>query len=102
MFSCGQSLAGDNDHREIVGYFAKLSKGQVTELGVQLGLHYRWLSDRESSVNYRHDVASAWLRMQDNVKNVCPPTWRNLVTALQGVNQNGIAHEVQTDMDIEV
>lgn len=89
------STAGVNDHLEITKYFSKLSKGELTELGVQLGLSYRWLSDRESSVNYRHDVADAWLKMQDNV---CPPTWRGLVLALQRMNQNGLADTVARDM----
>ena len=88
---------GDDDHVEIKKYLSKLSKYQVTELGLHLGLSYRWLSDRERSESYRNDVVDAWLKRQDNVLKVCPPTWRNLVEALRKVKQNGIASEILAD-----
>ncbi len=72
-----------------------LSKTEITKLGVKVGLGYRWLSDNESKDNYLFDVVSAWLRRQDKVEQMCPPTWRNLVRALRKIGQNGIADQVE-------
>lgn len=42
-------------------------------------------------------IVAAWLRKQDDVSNRCPPTWRNLVIALERIGQNGIADTVKND-----
>ncbi len=78
----------------IVNLIKPLDKSKVTELGAELGLDYRWLRDNESRDNYRLDVVSAWLNGQDNVENVCPPTWRNLEIKLLSIHQVGIAAQV--------
>ncbi len=75
-------------------YLHSLSKSEVTELGIQLGLSYRWLKHRESSGTYYYDVVDAWLKRQDRVAEMCPPTWQNLVATLREVDQNAIADKV--------
>ncbi len=93
---CMYTAAEDN-LPAISNYLRNLSTAEVTELGVQMGLAYRWLKDYESSHNFRYDVVDAWLKQQDSVANMCPPTWQNLVTALRRVDQNGVADQVTKD-----
>ncbi len=91
------TATAENDLREVADYLRSLSKSKITELGIQLGLSYRWLKDYESSANYRYDVVDAWLKRQDSVADIRPPTWQNMVAALREVNQNGIATQVTAE-----
>ena len=74
----------------------------MTQLGLQWGLHFRWLKDCETSDTYREEVVDAWLKKQDNVQKRCPPTWRNLVSSLLKENQFGIAGEVASDHGMHI
>ncbi len=98
---CMYTAAEDN-LPAISNYLRNLSTAEVTELGIQMGLAYRWLKDYESSHNFRYDVVDAWLKQQDSVADVCPPTWQNLVTALRRVDQNGIADHVTNDGGLHI
>ncbi len=89
--------AAQADFGAVGNYLQCLSKSEVTELGIQLGLSYRWLKDYESYANYRYDVVDAWLKTQDSVADIRPPTWQNLVAALREVDQNGIATQVTAE-----
>ncbi len=81
-------------------YLRNLSKAQVTELGIQMGLSYRWLKDNKCSDTFHYDVVDAWLKQQDSVADLCPPTWQNLVATLREVEQNGVADQVAKDQGI--
>ncbi len=89
------------DHLPAVGKdLRNLSKAQVTELGIQMGLSYRWLKDHESSGTFRYDMVDAWLKKQDSVAEICPPTWQNLVATLREVEHNSVADQVSKDQGI--
>lgn len=75
-------------------YLRSLSKAEVTKLGIQMGLSYKWLKDVKSSGTYRYDLVDAWLKEQNSVAEVCPPTWQNFVATLREVNQDDIADRV--------
>lgn len=65
--------------------------GDISEwkpLGLALGLHISTLS--KISVQYKdvqsckYEVVSAWLMRKDMVIKKCPPSWKSLVTAVNG------------------
>ncbi len=87
-------FAAEGDVPVIGKYLCSLRKAEITELGIQLGLSFRWLKDHKSSETYRYDVVYAWLKKQDSVAEICPPTWQNLVATLREVDQNAIADQV--------
>ncbi len=95
-------IADEDKLPAICNYLHNLSKAEVTEIAIQMGLSYRWLKDHESSDNYRYDVVDAWLKKQDSVGKMCPPTWQNLVAKLRQVDQHGIANQVAVDMRIAI
>ena len=88
-------VTGDDNFLDIVTHLKDLTKYDITKLGVQFGLSYRWLQDRENSAgNYLYDVVSAWLNGMDKVQQTCPPTWSNLEKALRRIGQNGVADNI--------
>ncbi len=87
-------FAAEGDFPAIGKYLCSLRKAEIIELGIQLGLSFRWLKDHKSSETYHYDVVDAWLKKQDSVAEICPPTWQNLVATLREVDQNAIADQV--------
>ncbi len=87
-------LLAERDLPAIGKYIRGLGKAEVTELGIQLGLSFRWLRNIKFSGTHYYDVVDAWLKRQDSVAEICPPTWQNLVATLREVDQNGIADKV--------
>ena len=87
-------VTGDDSFLDIVTHLKDLTKSDITKLGVQFGLSYRWLQDKENSENYLYDVVLAWLTAKDNVQQTCPPTWSNLEKALRRIGQNGVADNI--------
>ncbi len=87
-------FAAVGDLPAIGKYLRTMSKAEITELGIQLGLSFRWLKDHKSSETYRYDMVDAWLKKQDSVADVCLPSWQNLVATLREVDQNAIADQV--------
>lgn len=90
-----------SDHGAVSGYLYTLDMDEVSQLGVEMGLNYRWLRDTKASAGavYREEVVDAWLRQRDGVKEKCPPTWRNLVLALcsNRIRQNGLADRISRE-----
>ena len=70
-----------------------MTKRELYNLGMVLGLSAVKLQDMMDSRTFRDDMVASWLRKEDQVLQRYPPTWRNLVVALQNprVGQNGIA-----------
>ncbi len=93
-------VAAEDDLPAVGKYLRNLSKAEVTELGIQMGLSYRWLKDHESSGTFRYDMVNAWLKKQDSVAEICPPTWQNLVGTLREVELNSVADQVSKDQGI--
>ncbi len=87
-------FAAAGDIPAIGKYLHCLSKAEITELGIQLGLSFRWLKHHKSSETYHYDVVDAWLKKQDSVAEMCLPSWQNLVATLREVDQNAIADQV--------
>ncbi len=87
-------FAAVGDVPAIGKYLRTMSKAEITELGIQLGLSSRWLKDHNSSETYHCDVVGAWLKKQDSVAEMCLPSWQNLVATLREVDQNAIADQV--------
>lgn len=79
------------DHKEVTDYLRDLNEDHCISLGGALGLTYTNLNRMK---RYPEDVVAAWLRKEDNVIKH-PPTWHNLVRALEKISQNGIAYEVR-------
>lgn len=90
----------DEDLLEIRGYLISLSRDQLTELGLVLGLAHSRLQ-RMKSETFLNDMLVAWLQQQDfvGVRRFGRPTWRTLEEALRHftVGQNGIAERIARD-----
>ena len=82
------------DLTEISAYLHDLDIGHCMSLGGAFGLYHPTLNRMRQ---YPEEVVAAWLRKQDSVSNRCPPTWRNLIRALERIGQNGIAETVKND-----
>lgn len=81
----------------IIEYLHDLTKPIFKMLGLQLGLRYGTLEqlsvvadDRE----YGMKVLCAWLRQEDNVRQMGQPTWDTLALAL---NKDSVDGKVQRD-----
>ncbi len=90
-------FAAETDFPAICKYLQGLSKPEITELGVQMGLSFWWLKNHKSSEIYCYDVVDAWLKKQDSVAEMCLPSWQNLVATLREVDQNAIADQVTNE-----
>ena len=77
----------------------KPDKKQLTGLGQVMGLRYGKLREMVDAGNFLNDMIFAWLHKEDDVMKRCPPTWKNLVTALRSkmVGQNGIASIIEDE-----
>ena len=82
------------DLNGIITYLKTLDNEHCISLGREFGLHHPNLKRMQHS---RSDIVAAWLRREDNVINMCCPTWSNLVWALKRIGQNGIAETVRKD-----
>ncbi len=90
-------FAANSDFLAICKYLRSLTKAEITELGVQLGLSFQWLKNHKSSEIYCYDMVDAWLKKQDSVAEMCLPSWQNLVATLREVDQNVIADQVTNE-----
>lgn len=90
-----------DDLNEVSGYLCDLNHAQLEVLGLQMGLRLPTLKNFNCDTNatYLNELLAAWLREQDKVMEVCPPTWENLAKALESkrVSQNGIAAKIRKD-----
>lgn len=79
-------------HAMIVSYLTDLSKQEVVNVGVKLGLSYTSL---DASSNFPDDMVTRWLRKDCNVLQVGKPSWDILISALQSCDHNGIASSIR-------
>lgn len=89
-----QTNAGMGDLNDIICYLHDMDTKQLRSLGLAFGLHHPNISKME---HFPNDLVAAWLRREENVCLQCPPSWRNLVKALEEINQIGIATDVRRD-----
>ena len=84
---------------QISSYLHELPNDVLIYLGLALGLSYSKLKRLESSRTFLLDMLSMWLREEDNVIKVGPPTWRTLVKALreETIMQTGIAQTIESN-----
>ena len=80
-------------HSEVANYLRTLPNGEVTRLGLALGLTYPKL---KNMLHCPDDMVDAWLRKEENVlEKSGRPTWTSLVKALRGIGQEGIAQDIE-------
>ena len=84
------------DLRQITHCLRELPYEAQLLLGLALGLSYAKLKKLEKCT-FLPDMLSMWLREEDDVIKVGPPTWSTLVKALREdiVGQNGIAQTIE-------
>ena len=70
-------------------------------LGLSLGLYMPTLdtikSDTDTSGDHLCECLSAWLKLQDGVKEKGGATWLSLVTALRGIQENAVADGIEKE-----
>ena len=87
------------DHFDVTQYLADLESAQILRLGGALGLHYPNLKKMQTPLE---DMVEAWLRKDDSVlERSGPPTWKNLVKALEMTGNAGIAEKIKEDMKLK-
>ena len=89
-------LSEMGDLLDIANYLMELSNSQLKPLGYALGLHHPNIS-RMDSQNLCYELVAAWLQRVDDVCTRCPPTWSNLVIALEKMKYNGIAEDMKRE-----
>ena len=85
---------------DVNGYLNVLSKDQIFQLGLVLGLlAVPTLDNMRYTATFLPDMLAAWLRGQDNVNKRGGHTWKALVNALRHsqVAQNEIADRIQRE-----
>lgn len=89
-------LPGHGQLGAIKHYLKDLTRQNITDLGLVLGLWLPTIGDRPDFLNH---VMSQWLNQVDNVASKGKPSWRSLVQGLRNeqVRQNGIANEIAED-----
>ena len=93
--------AGEAYIFDISNYLNKLNKAELHNLGMALGLSYTRLTEMKNYPTFCADMVAAWISKLDFVQTRGMPTWRNLVTALRKVGQNGIANKIMKDEGIK-
>jgi len=90
---------GEDDLLDITDYLMELSKTEVYNLGLVLGLSKHRVEDIMDSRPFLDEVITAWLQKVDLVKKRGAPTWQRLVEALrhQRIGQSGIADKIEKD-----
>ena len=81
---------------DIATYLQDLNTSQLKSLGYALGLHHPNVS-RMDTEHLCYDLVAAWLKRENDVRTRCPPTWSNLVKALEQKGYNGIAEIVKRE-----
>lgn len=95
-----------DDMDEITTYLGDLSKDQIFQLGLSLGLNFHTLMETRDVApqsRYLTDMLASWFRKQDKVLDKSgPPTWRSLAKALRSksVRQNGIAAIIEQEKQL--
>ena len=89
-------LSEMGDLSDIATYLRELNTSQLKSLGYALGLHYPSVSKIDSQ-NLCYELVAAWLQRVDDVCTRCPPTWSNLVIALEKMKYTGIAEDVKRE-----
>ena len=85
---------------DVSGYLNCLTKDQIHQLGLVLGLHsVPTLDNIRSSATFLSDMPTAWLQGKDDVNNKGGHTWTALVNALRdrSVMQNETADKIETE-----
>ena len=81
------------DHFEVRKYLKDLETEQLLQLGLALGLQYPTLKDMK---NMPDDLIHSWLlRQQEVIKQSGEPTYKSLATALDEIEQTGLAQDVR-------
>ena len=83
---------GFASHFEVCSSLKLLDDNQVLSVGGALGLSFNVLRRMKSLPD---EMVAAWLRREAYV--VEDPTWRELVTALRRVGQEGVAETIEND-----
>lgn len=84
------------DLHDIATYLQELNTNQLKSLGYALGLYHPNVS-RMDPEHLCYELVAAWLQRVDDVRTRCPPTWSNLVIALEKNRYNGIAEDVKRE-----
>ena len=85
---------------DVSGYLNRLTRDQIHQLGLVLGLHsVPTLDNIRSSATFLSDMLTAWLQGKDDVNSKGGHTWRALVNALRhtSVTQNETADKIETE-----
>ena len=85
---------------DVSGYLNRLTRDQIHQLGLVLGLHaVPTLGNIRSSATFLSDMLTAWLQGKDDVNSKGGHTWRALVNALRhtSVMQNETADKIETE-----
>ena len=89
-------FSGPADHSTIVSYLAGLTKQNIVDVGVQLGLDFTKLTDLNGS-EIKNEMIRMWLNQQDYVSQKSGiPTWRSLIMALEKNGFNGNADKIKS------
>ena len=93
------TITESHDLHQLSIYLHQVPNEDLIRLGLALGLNYDKLKRLEGRGNFLLDMLSMWLRGEDNVTKVGPPTWKTLVKALRvkTVSHNGIAQSIEKD-----
>ena len=82
-----------NDLRTVKSHLKDLTPQNLTDLGVELGLHYPRLLEMK---NLRLELAAAWLNEEDDVlDSTGPACWSSLIAALRANGHKGIADKIE-------
>ena len=93
------TITESHDLHQLSIYLHQVPNEDLIRLGLALGLNYDKLKRLEGRGTFLLDMLSMWLRGEDNVTKVGPPTWKTLVKALREktVTHNGIAQSIEKD-----
>lgn len=89
---------GAADHHAVSRFLAGLTKQNLIDVGVQLGLNYTNLTDLSGS-EIKNELIRMWLNQQDYVSKTSGiPTWRSLIEALEENGFGGTADKIKTSI----
>lgn len=91
-----RNCLSQDDHYSVCDSLKNLSNEKLMKLGTALGLLY----PNVKKMKYLpEDMVYSWLNGEDNVLTTTgPPCWASLVTALNSINQGGIASTIKRGM----
>lgn len=85
-----------DDHHAVCKHLFNLDNENLLLLGGELGLHYPHMKRMAYLMG---DMVAAWLNCEDNVRKLCPPSWDNLIRALENIKQHGLAQVITSEQE---